>query len=224
MQDKCYSYFVTIAVISDIVGSRQLADRDGAQRILDSTIERIEAELPLALRQLRPTVADEEQGTYATLGDALASLLLLQLALPDQVECRFGIGIGEIRPVASRTGNIEDGAGWWAARAAIDIVHAKQQRAAPSARTWVVASPGEDAEVHRNVGLANAYLLTRDQIVGDMTERERRLTYGRCLGRTQKDLARAEGITQPGVSQALGSAGAHALVEGFALLRAGVHG
>ena len=166
-------------------------------------------------------MADEEQGTYATLDAALASLLLLQLALPDEIQCRFGIGIGEVRRVESRTGNIEDGSGWWAARAAIDTVHAKQQRAAPSARTWVVASPGEDAGVHRNVALANAYLLARDQLVGAMTERERRLTYGRCIGRTQNDLAKAEGITQPAVSQALGGAGAHAILEGFALLREG---
>ena len=211
---------MTIAVISDLVGSRRLADRNAAQLALDSAVERVDEDLPLALRRLRPTVADEEQGTYATLEDALASILLLQLALPEPIQCRFGVGIGEVRPVESRSGTIEDGSGWWAARAAIEIVHAKQQRAAPSARTWVVASPGEDAGVHRNVALANAYLLARDQLVGAMTERERRLTYGRCLGRTQKDLAREEGITQPGVSQALGSAGAHAILEGFALLRA----
>ncbi|MET0734630.1 MAG: SatD family protein [Microbacterium sp.] len=210
---------MTIAVISDIVGSRRLPDRSAAQRVLDETIARIESDLPLAARPLHPTVADEEQGAYDSLGDALASLLLLQLALPDGVECRFGIGIGEVREVKTTSGAIEDGSGWWAARAAIDTVHAKQQRAAPSARTWVVAAQGEDASMHTAAALANAYLLSRDELVGAMSERTRRLVYGRCLRTTQKELAAAEGITQPAVSQALAGAGAGSVVEGFVALR-----
>ena len=52
-----------------------------------------------------------------------------------------------------------------------------------------------------------------------MTERTRRLAYGRCLGATQASLAEQEGITQSAVSQALNSAGAAAVVEGFRVLR-----
>ncbi|MFH8251052.1 SatD family protein [Microbacterium sp. B2969] len=211
-----------VAVIVDMVGSRRLPDRPDAQRVLDAAIADVEAALPLASQPLRPTVGDEQQGVYPALEAALAGLLLLQLALPDGLECRFGLGIGSIGTIASVSGDIPDGPGWWAAREAIEAVHAKQQRAAPSARTWVVASSGEDAGVHRSATLANAYLLTRDQLVGAMTERERRLVYGRCLGATQKELAKAQGITQPAVSQALAGAGAHAILEGFALLRAEV--
>ncbi|HQA69500.1 MAG TPA: hypothetical protein PK801_14335, partial [Aggregatilineales bacterium] len=46
-----------------------------------------------------------------------------------------------------------------------------------------------------------------------------RLTRGRCLGLAQRELALAEGITQPAVSQALAASGAAAVVEGFAALR-----
>ena len=212
---------MTIAVIADIVGSRRLADRVASQRTLDDAIERVERDLPVALQPLRPTVGDEQQGVFATLESALAMLLLVQLALPDGLECRFGLGIGAVDVITAASGGIPDGPGWWAAREAIEIVHAKQQRAAPNARTWVVASPGEDAGMHRAAALANTTVLARDQIVGTMTERARRLTLGRCLGVTQNDLARAEGITQPAVSQALTSSGAHAVIEGFVLLRAG---
>lgn len=211
---------MTIAVISDIVGSRRLADRASAQRLLDDAIARVQADLPLAVQPLRLTVGDEEQGTYARLEDALASLLLLQLALPDGIQCRFGLGIGEVREIDSVGGVIADGPGWWAARAAIETVHAKQLRAAPSARTWVVAGQGEDASMH-TAAMANAYLLARDELVAAMSERTRRLVYGRCLGVTQRELARVEGITQPAVSQALTSAGAGSVVEGFLALRAG---
>ncbi|WP_243076716.1 SatD family protein [Microbacterium sp. SS28] len=212
---------MVVAVIADIVGSRRLSDRAEAQQLLDSTIAQLEQSLPLASEPLRPTVGDEQQGVFEALDDALAWLLLLQLSLPDTVECRFGLGVGAIDTFPSAGGALHDGPGWWAAREAIEHVHAKQQRAAPSARTWVVASPGEDAGVHIAVRHANAYLLARDQIVGSMNERTRRLTLGRCLGVTQRDLAQAEGITQPAVSQSLATAGASAIVEGYALLRAG---
>lgn len=212
---------MVVAVIVDMVGSRRLSDRAGAQRVLDAAIARVDHQLPVPHEQLRPTVGDEQQGVYESLDDALASLLLIQLALPDGLECRFGLGVGPIGRFASAAGQLQDGPGWWAAREAIETVHAKQQRAAPSARTWVVASPDEDAGVHTAVRHANAYLLARDQIVGAMNERTRRLTFGRCLGVTQRELAETEGVTQPAVSQSLANAGASAVVEGFALLRPG---
>lgn len=210
---------MTIAVLADIVGSRRLPDRGAAQRALDDAIARVQRDLPVATQPLRPTVGDEQQGIYSTMEGALASLLLLQLALPDTVECRFGIGIGQLGSVAAAGGDIPDGPGWWAARAAIDIVHKKQQRAVPSARTWIVVAAEEDEAMRATVDLANAYLLVRDHIVGNMNERARRLTYGRCQRMTQRDLAAAEGITQPAVSQALAGAGAPAVVEGFFALR-----
>lgn len=211
---------MTVAVIADIVGSRRLADRARAQKRLDEAIVRVEQDLPLATRRLQPTVGDEQQGTYATLSAALSSLLLLQLALPDDVQCRFGVGIGPTADIDSAAGAIPEGPGWWAAREAIEHVHAKQQRAVPSARTWVVAAAGEDEGMHSAVRLANAYLLARDQLIGAMTERERRLTYGRCRGVTQRELAVAEGITQPAVSQALAAAGSAVIVEGMRALQA----
>ncbi|WP_295013648.1 hypothetical protein [uncultured Microbacterium sp.] len=53
-----------------------------------------------------------------------------------------------------------------------------------------------------------------------MNGRTRRLAYGRCLDRAQRDLARAEGISQSAVSQALSASGAGAVVEAFRLLDA----
>ena len=70
----------------------------------------------------------------------------------------------------------------------------------------------DDEELHADV-------LARDQVISEMSERTRRLTYGRLLGRTQSELARSEGITQSAVSQALATAGAGALIEGFAQLQ-----
>lgn len=212
---------MTIAVTADIVGSRRLVDREAAQRILDDTIAQVERDYPVAIRPLRPTVGDEQQGEFATLQAALASLLLLQLALPEDVECRFGVGVGSVGTVASASGELHDGPAWWSARTAIDTVHELQRRAVPTARIRIVAASDEAESTHSAVALANAYLLARDQIVVSMNERARRLAYGRCLGRTQRRLAEEEGITQPAVSQSLANAGAAAVIAGFALLQSG---
>lgn len=213
---------MTVAVIADIIGSRRLADRAGAQRAIDAAIARVESDRPAAVERLRATAGDEFQGVYPDLASALRAVLLLQLALPDGIELRFGLGLGTVETIMSTAGEIPEGPGWWVARDAVETVEAKQRRAAPSARTWIVRAPEEDAGMQATIDMANAYALARDQLVGAMSERARRLTYGRCVGRTQADLARDEGITQPAVSQVLAGAGASAVVEGFAALEAGV--
>lgn len=207
-----------IAVILDIVGSRALDDRSAAQRALDDAITRVERDQPLATNPLRPTVGDEQQGAYPTLDAALAALTLLRLSLPEQVDCRFGVGIGPIEEISSAAGDLPEGPGWWAARTAINRVHALQRRTAPGARTWVTAHDAQPEEAHTLARQANIALLTRDQLITDMSPRTRRLTYGRCLGVTQRELATAEGITQPAVSQALASSGAGSVIEALRLL------
>ncbi|MDQ0729062.1 SatD family protein [Microbacterium sp. W4I20] len=212
---------MVIAVLADIVGSRKLDDRTAAQRVLDETIAGVEADLPLAAQPLTPTVGDEQQGVYRDLGEALTALLMLQLRLPDGIAFRFGIGVGEVSAVASVHGELADGPGWYAARAAIETVHAREGRAIPRARTWIVGAPGQDEVMESTIAASNAYLLVRDELIGAMSERERRLTYGRLIGRSQHELAAAEGISQPSVSKSLRSAGAAALLEGVSALRGG---
>lgn len=205
------------AITADIIGSRKLADRAGAQREIVAVLVGVGA--ALALPPLVPTIGDEFQRSYRTLDHALVMTLLVSLALPDGVRLRFGIGLG------TATDDVEDsapgdGPAWWAARDAVNRLHRMQKRSAPHARTWIVAAPGQDDPMPP-VTLANVYLLARDEIVSGMNARARRLTYGRCLGATQAELAESEGITQPAVSQLLSTAGAAAVVEGFTALRGG---
>lgn len=205
------------ALIVDIVGSRRIPDREAAQRALDEALARLQRDLPVALVPLHPIVGDEMQGVFPDLDAALCATLLLQLSLPDTVECRYGIGLGEVGEVPSASGGISDGPGWWAARAAIETAEALAARTLPAARVRVAASDGSaDGDAVRH---ANAYLLVRDQLVSAMSERTRRLTHGRCLSLTQRQLAARESVTQSAVSQALTAAGAAAVVEGYRLLR-----
>lgn len=213
---------MTVAVIADIVASRLLDDRAGAQRAIAEAVADAERALPLAAAPLTAVVGDEFQGEYPSLSAALASLLLVRLALPDGVDCRFGLGVGEVRPIDLGERTVPEGPAWWAARSAIEHVERLQQRAAPLARTWIALAEEEDAAMSESVSLATAYALSRDQLISAMSERSRRLTRGRCLGRSQRDLAEAEGISQSAVSQALAAAGSAALVEGFEALVIGV--
>ncbi|MDQ1129033.1 SatD family protein [Microbacterium sp. SORGH_AS_0888] len=207
------------AITADIIGSRELEDRAAAQTAIEQAVARVEADAPSAVRPLTATVGDELQGVYPTLEAGLAAVLLLRLALPDGVDCRFGIGVGEIGTVPSASGDIAEGPGWWAAREAIDALHARQVRAMPHARTWIAAAPGADEPIRDAVRLANAYVWARDELVTAMSARTRRLVYGRCLGHPQRRLAQQEGITQSAVSQALTSAGASVVVAGYLQLR-----
>lgn len=209
---------MSVAVIADIVGSRRLEDRTAGQRAVEQAVARAAGDHPGAERVLTPTVGDELQGVYADLDAAIGTVLLVRLALPDGVDCRFGIGVGQIGTIASAAiGAIAEGPGWWAAREAIDTVHALQSRTVPGARTWVAASADSDARMQDTVRFVNAGLLARDQLVTAMGERARRLAYGRCVGMTQRELAASEGITQSAVSQLLAASGASAVVEAYRL-------
>lgn len=213
---------MVVAILSDIVGSRALRDREAAQRAIDERIAVVDDEGPAALQPLRATAGDEHQGLYATLDDALTALLLLRLSLPENVDCRFGIGIGEVAALDTVHGEVHEGPAWWVARDAIDRVHTMQQRAVRGARTWIVGAPGQDEVMDAVIDTANAYLLARDHLVSAMGDRERRLAYGRVIGSTQRQLADAEGISQSAVSQALSASGATALLAGLTTLSGAV--
>lgn len=206
------------AVTADIVASRELADRAAAQRALEETLERVAAVAPPARSALLPTVGDELQGVFTTLSAALATTMLLQLTLPEGIELRFGIGIGEIHDIASVNGALSEGEAWWAARGAIEQVEQLARRSAPTARTRVAAGSSAAPHVHELVRVANSGLLARDRAVAQLSPRTRRIVYGRWLGRTQKDIAASEDVVQSAVSQAIATADGGALIEGLRAL------
>ncbi|WP_322409374.1 SatD family protein [Microbacterium invictum] len=206
------------AVIADIVSSRELPDRRTAQRGLEAALARVAADGPTPERELVPVVGDEMQGVYRELSSALTATVLLQLALPEGVELRFGLGLGDIEEIPSVGGALSEGEAWWAARGAIEKVEQLARRVAPTARTWVATSETATPETVELVRVANSGLLARDRAIAQLSPRTRRLVYGRWLGRTQSDLAAAEGIVQSAVSQALAAAEAGALIEGLRAL------
>ncbi|MEJ3405007.1 SatD family protein [Rathayibacter sp. YIM 133350] len=200
----------SIALIVDIVGSRQLTSRAKAQEAIRSAFERAEEHFPAEL-PLWATVGDEFQARFTRLGAALAITALVRLTLPGDVDCRFGIGEGDAIEVEVNNdgSSIQDGSAWWHAREAISTGRRLQTSGHPYLRTWFASDdPSLTAAV-------NALLLQRDQAISRMKSRERRLAAGLLEGNTQTQLATVERISQSAVSQTLSRSGAIALVSGL---------
>lgn len=106
-------------LLVDQVGSRE-ADRNAAHPKVLAAIKATNYAVP-PLDALRVTVGDEMQGIYATLGDALRASHFFRNELLDEVELRFGIGVGEIEIIDAERG-IQDGSAWWRAREAIEEI------------------------------------------------------------------------------------------------------
>jgi len=196
-----------VAVIGDLVASRQASSRARAQEALVAAL-RMATELAPALQAPAPTIGDEFQSTHATVADALLSALVVRLALPEDMDARVGIGVGLVEVVGrSEYGLTQDGPAWWNARDAIGEVERRAARQT-GLRTWV----------HEG-GTVNAYVMARDQLVSGFDGRQRRLVLGLLQGRTQRELAASEGISASAVSQSLRRSGALAVVDGLEQVR-----
>lgn len=185
-----------VVLIGDVVGSRRVADRAALHADLARALGEVNAAFD---GDLRLTVGDEYQGTFRSLGDALRATLVLRLALLPRADVRHGIGLGPVEVLDAGSG-IEDGPGWWAARAAIGAAEAAQARPATrSSRTAYRRAPGPvDGP---DPALVDAALLGRDEVVGRLSERGLSVLRGLMAGRRQREIAEAEGISTSAVSQ-----------------------
>lgn len=194
------------ALIGDLVGSRTSPSRSRLQAALLDALERANRLVP-GRQSLAATIGDEFQGVFDSPGSALRAGLAVRLALPVEADARVGIAHGRYEIVgATDYGLAQDGPAWWDARAAIDEVKRRERRQ-PGQRTWV-----------HDGGVMNAYAMTRDHIVSGFDGRQRRLVIGLMEGRSQRELAVAEGVSASAVSQSLRRSGARAVLDGLDLM------
>lgn len=212
-----------IAVIADLVDSRNMAGRSSMQIEIERSFALVN-ERTTHDQPLEPTIGDEFQAVYSTLTEALQATMLARLSLPEGVDCRFGIGFGAVVTIGEgAVGALQDGSAWWLAREAIDEAHRRQDSRTPTVRSWYRSDPlvgARQAQVWPE-SLVNAYLISRDHLIGSMGSRGRRLAFGSMLGRTQQELARQEEVSQSAVSQSLRRSGGASLIATFDLLQRG---
>lgn len=212
---------IVFTLIGDLVASRSVPSRTVVQDRVGAALSRV-AEIVPPIDRIEPTVGDEFQGAFGSFGDAARAALLLRLHLMPHVDSRYGLGVG-LREMLDpdRRPLLQDGPAWWSARQAIDELGRPRRR---SARTWYDASQapldeqqqGEALSVP-DPGLANAFLLCRDQLVDRLSERGCRMLLLSSEGATQRDIAAAEGISKSAVSQQF-ARGIQAVKEAQAML------
>jgi hypothetical protein len=141
---------------------------------------------------LEPTLGDEVQGGFTTVADATFATLLINLELSPDIEMRFGLGKGDVTVHDStRRPLLQDGPGWWTAREAISTLKGRHG-------TWYAGPPAENP----SPALVNAYLLARDALVARLSDRQQRMLLLSFQGRSQREIAAAEKISESAVSQA----------------------
>ena len=204
----------SVTVIGDLVGSRRTIDRSAAHarfaRAIDAVNTMYEPPVPL-----RITVGDEFQGIFSSLGAAITATLRLRMALLPDVDVRQGIGWGRV-VVLAESPRVEDGPGWWAARAAIETVEAYERKAPLRAiRTAYVPAEGEPGP---DPALVNATLMSRDLVVTGLSARSMSVLDGLMRGRRQQEIADDLGISPSAVSQRIRAEGLGVLLAADELL------
>lgn len=178
------------ALIGDLVGSRQVADRAGVHARLEEVLAEVDALVP-GVQRLEQTVGDEFQGAYDDPHRAARAALLIRLAMLPAVDLRCGIGHGEAETFdAARSPRLQDGPAWWAAREALEHMATPRRS---WLRTWYVGPGSEDV---------GARLMCRDALVDRLNDRGRRMLALSLRGHSQQEIAGLEGVSKSAVSQA----------------------
>lgn len=199
-------------LIGDVVGSRRARDRPALHRRVATALRQV---ADGALDPPAFTVGDEFQGSYPSLGAAIDAALTVRLLLAPETDVRFGIGWGTVAILDADAG-IQDGPGWWTARAAIQqTAEAQRQPGFTLVRTTFRA----DDDTRADVAAVNAALICRDHLLGSLDERSLRIVRGLMTGRTKKELAAAEGISPSAVSQRAARDGLDLIVRASQYLR-----
>lgn len=205
----------SVTVIGDLVGSRRSADRAAVHARFEHAVGAINAEYAPPV-PLRIGLGDEYQGIFAGLGAAITATLRLRLALLPDIDVRQGIGWGRV-VVLAEDPRVEDGPGWWAARAAIETVEAYERKAPLRAvRTAYVAADDEPGPAS---ALVNAALMARDHIVSGLSERSMSVLDGLLRGRQQREIADDLGISPSAVSQRIRADGIGVLLAADEMVR-----
>jgi hypothetical protein len=199
-------------LIGDVVGSRTVADRAGAHRLMNRALRDVAA---AAVDPPAFTVGDEFQGAFASVGLAIDAALSLRLAVTPEIDVRFGLGWGAVT-MLDETAGIQDGPGWWAAREAIEwTASAQRQPGLALVRTSFRAT----GQARADVDAINAALICRDHLLGSLDDRSTRIVKALLENRTKKDIAAAEGISPSAVSQRAVRDGLDLIVLASAYLR-----
>ncbi len=193
-----------IAVIGDLVGSRQLHDRQGVQEELRALLNEINGEYQDELAsRFSLTLGDEFQGVLKGPDRLLMLLVRIKLRLWP-ITVRFGVGLGEITTRIDPAASIgADGPAYHMARAMITEVKRAQTGKKALRLDTAIGQAGVGPLRAINAGLCLLHFMETD-----WTVRQREHIRDSLLGGlNQSEIALRRGVNQSTIQRSLGSAG-----------------
>ena len=114
-----------IAIIGDIINSRNINERYKAQEQLQSGLKYINQKFSTSIASpFMITLGDEFQGLLHDADLLMDMLDTLRFKLWNIVDIRFGIGVGEIHTAIDSHSSLgADGPAYWSARSALEFIH-----------------------------------------------------------------------------------------------------
>ncbi len=194
MKFDLYNETSYLAVIGDVRGSRQAADRASVQERLEKGLQQVNQENEAALAaSFAITLGDEFQGLLRQAEAAMAVLVSMEIALPG-IPIRYGLGWGGLSTHLREQAIGMDGPCFHAARLALDR--------GKKANRWVTASGfGEEED-----GILNGLFGLLGGVRSRWKRKQAETVSLRRRARYQKDVARQRGVVDSVVSDTLRAA------------------
>ena len=198
-----------VAVIADIVASRDIEDRMHFQRTLKSRLQTVNDDGSASI--LSPytlTLGDEFQAVYGDFDTVFPDIVTIITTL-FPVRFRFALAVGPLSTDINRAAALEmDGPAFHAARALMELLKRREETV-----IRIAAVDGAPLD------LINASLGLLSNALGAWRENTMRLFYGLMMGDSVDVLARHVGITRRGVNKHIAAHHLHDYVHMLHVLR-----
>lgn len=190
-----------LAIIGDIIGSKQVKDRAQLQEAIQQAFETIHQAYPdLIQSKFTLTLGDEFQALLTPSKQVFELLDHLEKLIP--VPFRFGLGYGDLTTDFDENVSIgADGPAFWHAREAIDHIH--DQNWSGKTKGYLIT---KDETFDR---MMNDFILLSDTLKNEWTDLQKK-TFEEMLGHgiyttdfNQKEFAESLGISASSLSKRL---------------------
>ena len=199
-KDKLY-----LAVIGDIIQSKELENRSECQERLNAVLDSINQKYTSSIAsRFMITLGDEFQGLLKDGADTLNIISEIEIRMYP-VRIRFGIGVGRITTeINSDIPLGADGPAYYNARRMVESIKSSQKKnKTPDVNIMIASEHNEPVD-----NLLNTILTLSAAIKNKWTDRQREIAFD-CLltGDNQVKAAARLGISQSSVQKSLSNAG-----------------
>ena len=211
-----------LALIADVIDSKMVQARFNLQKQLEETLQKMNGFFADYLAScFTLTLGDEFQALLKMNAPVFQIIDTLRSEL-SPTQLRFGIGLGEIVTAIDPLQSIgADGPAYWNARAAINLVHQKNDYG----NTQIYFSSGNDSQdllvnalIASGEAIRSSWRDSQEEILLDLLKRS---VYSETF--SQQDLAQSLGLNPSALSKRLKSSSIRVYLRGRAAALACIH-